>query len=100
MKFTIFIISSLILATTANDYCTLCLNHIACRNSGQIAYTCPRNARIVPIEESEIQTILDAHNSLRNLTAGGGKALPKAVKMMRMVNKKCLLILFFHSFKF
>ncbi|KAL7023012.1 hypothetical protein ACKWTF_012469 [Chironomus riparius] len=76
----IFKISNL---TSAVDYCSLCKNHVACKNNGRFAASCPKNAAIVKLSSNNVETILKAHNFDRNLLANGKvPGYKSATKMM------------------
>ncbi|XP_075155088.1 venom allergen-1-like [Haematobia irritans] len=62
-----------------SDYCSpdLCKNgitHIACRHSGQFSEECPSDAVMINIDDKLKKAIVKAHNTKRNLIAGGGDA--------------------------
>lgn len=79
----IFKISNL---TRAVDYCSLCKNHVACKNNGRFAASCPKNAAIVKLSSNNVETILKAHNFDRNLLANGKvPGYKSATKMMILV---------------
>lgn len=81
---TIFLTSKTSLAIS--DYCSLCTNHIACNNPGNWAPICPNDAVLVEITPEIQNSLVDAHNSYRNLIASGGVVgYNSAVKMNKMV---------------
>ena len=71
MKTSILILVFAFTLVAAQDYCSLCANHIACNHPGTFAATCPADAVIVPLGSSEINLLLDTHNNHRNNIAGG-----------------------------
>jgi len=80
---TIFKISILV---SAVDYCALCKNHVACKNNGKFATSCPKDASIVNLSGKNVETILKAHNFNRNLLASGKvSGFKSATKMMILV---------------
>ncbi|KAH8305256.1 hypothetical protein KR018_006762, partial [Drosophila ironensis] len=54
----------------ASSLCGLMKKHIACRNKGELAKQCPPNATLANLTGSH-NFIVDTHNALRNLLAGG-----------------------------
>ena len=68
---TILFLIGLISGQNSSKYCNLCVNHIACGNSGNFASTCPADRKLVVLSESDMNNILKAHNSLRNKIASG-----------------------------
>lgn len=80
------------IASSDKPYCdsNLCppgLKHIACKNSGSFAATCPKDRKLVDLSESDIKLILDHHNKFRNKIANGDQVgfLP-AARMATMVS--------------
>lgn len=74
---------------SASNYCDLCKDHIACNNEGKFDKSCPKNAKLLPLSNTEIETILSAHNYVRNKIAGGDEPRhPKASGMMALVGIK------------
>lgn len=72
--------------TGAEDYCALCNNHIACKNSGKFSSSCPKDASIVNLSGNNVETILKEHNFDRNLLASGKvSGFKSATKMMILV---------------
>lgn len=53
------------------NYCDLSSDHIACKNSGKFASTCPVDRKLTELSANDINNILNLHNSLRNKIAGG-----------------------------
>lgn len=72
------------------DYCnpTLCpagSTHIACRNSGVFSPSCPADRQLVNLLQSDIQLILNVHNTFRNKIASGAEpGFNKAARMATM----------------
>lgn len=74
---------------SAVDYCNLCKNHVACKNNGKFASSCPKDAFILKLSNNNVETILKAHNYDRNLLASGAvPGFKSASKMMVLV---CLI---------
>lgn len=71
----------------ATDYCLLCTNHIACNNAGNFAAICPPDAALIALSVDVKNSIVAAHNDLRNKVASGNQpGLSSAVKMNKMVS--------------
>ncbi|XP_030379855.1 venom allergen 3 homolog [Scaptodrosophila lebanonensis] len=74
----------------AQDYCNakLCPNkrkHIACKNKGSFASTCPEDAKLLSIDADNQNLLLQLHNNLRHKLAGGyGKVRLTACRMATM----------------
>lgn len=80
-----FLLTFLIMANAFN-YCPICSFHIGCKNNGQFSSNCPNDAHLLRISAKEIDTILLAHNTVRNKIAGGGETgFLMASKMMEVV---------------
>lgn len=89
MKLTVILVTILVVATSATNYCAKCSNHIACNNNGQFKNTCPKDAYLIPMSNSAIQVLVKGHNSVRNLIAGGGQpGFSKASQMNVVVSIK------------
>ena len=83
---TLIIIFKILNLTSAVDYCNLCKNHVACKNNGKFAASCPKDASIVKLSNNNVETILKAHNFDRNLLASGKvPGYKSATKMMILV---------------
>lgn len=84
---TLLLVSCLVaLASAAFNYCSLCQDHIACKNNGQFAKEC-KNARMLKFSAQNIQTALRVHNEVRNKIAGGSeKRFQPATKMPVLVS--------------
>lgn len=54
------------------DICRAGITHIACRHTGQFSSACPSSARMVNLDDKLKKAIVNAHNTKRNLIAGGG----------------------------
>jgi hypothetical protein len=93
--FVIFAIFSTVAAQT--NYCQLCINHVACNNTGNFGAPCPPDAFAVQLTDENKMTILDAHNEVRNKIAGGNEpGFSTATKMnaiVRSFNKFILILL-------
>lgn len=77
-----------VVSEAAVNYCDpqLCSpdeKHIACGNLGKFHSTCPADAQLVKITDSEIKIFLDEHNKCRNSTASGRLAGFKSATRMR-----------------
>jgi hypothetical protein len=87
MKEILAIFSTLLLTSSASDYCSFCPNHIACNNNGQFSFYCPRDAHMLKFSKMEIDTLIVAHNTARNKIAGGREfGFSMASQMMAMVS--------------
>jgi hypothetical protein len=89
----VVLISSLALVVAGEvDYCSpeICSvgKHIACGHSGGFGDACPSNAKIEILSKSDINTILNDHNTLRNKIASGQeKGFSSAAKMSTLVRE-------------
>lgn len=68
---TLVILMLLSLAYSQDTYCSLCDNHVACRNDGSWAANCPSGAEALTLSDANINTVLSEHNRVRNLLALG-----------------------------
>ncbi|XP_075158974.1 venom allergen-1-like [Haematobia irritans] len=79
-SFSVFLFSASLLVIGVygqTDYCSpdLCRNgysHIACRHNGAFEPSCPSDATMINIDDKLKKVIVKAHNTKRNLIAGGG----------------------------
>ena len=60
--------------------------HVACGHSGDFHESCPPDRHMVPLSATEIQLVLNTHNTVRNRIAGGEEHLSPASRMATMVN--------------
>ncbi|XP_017474136.1 PREDICTED: venom allergen 5-like [Rhagoletis zephyria] len=71
----------------AANYCdeSLCgsIKHIACNNAGNFASSC-KGAALFTLNQANKNLIINAHNTKRNLVAGGNTALKPACRMATM----------------
>lgn len=78
--------------TSDENYCDpgLCpagVKHIACGSSGDFDPSCPADRQLVALSDTDIQSIVDTHNRLRNLIANGDQSgFNPASRMATMVN--------------
>lgn len=105
------IVCASICGVLSQDYCDpdLCpglkagQKHIGCNNTGEFADSCPEDRVMVQITSFEIQDILNVHNNLRSLVAGGdAKGFDGAIKMNKLVRlpRKNILPQIFNQEKF
>lgn len=81
------VLSSVLLISEAQDYCTICSNHVACLNpTAQLGSNCPSDTKLIALSAKQKQVFLAAHNEYRNSIANGEYGYPKAVKMQRVVS--------------
>lgn len=72
----------------AKDLCPSQQKHIACGHSGNFDSSCPADRVLVNLTQTDIDQILDLHNSYRNLVASGEQTgLSAATKMKSMVSE-------------
>lgn len=83
----------------ATNYCLLCPNHIACNNTGRFAPSCPSDAAIVKLAQSDINLIVTVHNQQRNKIAGGLVQGFKSATNMSLVVSPFLNLIKYQNFK-
>lgn len=68
------------------NWCSLCANHVGCRNNGRMASNCPKDAQIIKLDEFSKRIFVAEHNKLRNTIASGmQRGFPPACHMMAVV---------------
>ncbi|XP_070489800.1 antigen 5 like allergen Cul n 1-like [Chironomus tepperi] len=72
----VVIFSSVVAIVFGQDYCDrkLCGSkgpHVGCKNPGKFSFFCPKDRTAVTLSENDKETILDSHNSFRNIIASG-----------------------------
>lgn len=93
MKLFFLLLLNLILSvSTWNDqiYCNTSLcprdtKHVACGHTRQFDHSCPKDAKIIQLNDIQKRSVVDAHNSLRNeIALGMKKGFKSASKMLTM----------------
>nr|BAM69161.1 hypothetical protein [Lutzomyia ayacuchensis] len=75
----ILVYLAVIVAVQAQDYCKqescsssgVAKPHIGCKNNGQFAQTCPKDAEIIPMNKKNKNPLVKIHNRLRDRFAKG-----------------------------